>query len=478
MRYFWENKIFFLIIIIFFGIIFLFPKPLYASDSIFPEVKIFDSDLVKQETSFYGFDQAFRGGVRVATGDINRDNVVEIIVAAGIGGGPNVQIFRADATKLKSFMAYDINFRNGISIASCDVNNDGYDEVITGPGSSSGPNVKIFKGDGTQLISFMAYDQDFRGGVNVACGDINGDGKDEIITGAGPGGKSHVRIFNELGTYLGLNFWPFDKSFEGGVSVAVADVDGDSTKEILMGVNKFGKSLVKIYEANSEKTILGEFTAFPDTFLGGVNLTGLDIDSDGRDEILAAANSGGGPQVRSFEINGEASRVNFFPYPEDFRGGVFIAVGDVNQEGIKEIITGPGFLNRTNSENYYKYIEIDISEQKLEYFENGFKKGEYRVSTGKTTMPTPLGTFKIKNKSPVAYSKKYGLYMPYWNQFTSQGHGLHGLPFWALKGGGRYYEGLNHLGVRVSHGCVRLSIQDAETIYNWAPVGTPIIIHS
>ena len=68
--------------------------------------------------------------------------------------------------------------------------------------------------------------------------------------------------------------------------------------------------------------------------------------------------------------------------------------------------------------------------------------------------------------------------MPYWMQFTGQGHGLHGLPYWRLRGGGVIKEGENHLGIRVSHGCVRLSWEDAEKVYNWASNGTPIIIHS
>ena len=93
----------------------------------------------------------------MAVGDIDGDGIDEIIVGAGPGGGPNVQIFRADGTSLKSFMAYDISFRNGIKVASCDVTGNGRAEIITGPEAGGGPNVKVFNSQGEQLKSFIFF---------------------------------------------------------------------------------------------------------------------------------------------------------------------------------------------------------------------------------------------------------------------------------------------------------------------------------
>jgi lipoprotein-anchoring transpeptidase ErfK/SrfK len=120
-----------------------------------------------------------------------------------------------------------------------------------------------------------------------------------------------------------------------------------------------------------------------------------------------------------------------------------------------------------------KYIDINLAKQNLSMFENGKNLGTYRVSSGKRGMATPTGTFKVMSKSPRAYSKKYNLYMPYWMQFTGAGHGIHELPEW--KSG--YKEGANHLGTPVSHGCVRLGVGPAKTVYNWSDTGTPIVIH-
>lgn len=120
-----------------------------------------------------------------------------------------------------------------------------------------------------------------------------------------------------------------------------------------------------------------------------------------------------------------------------------------------------------------KVIEINLSEQKLSRWENGQKLDEYLISSGRKGMATPSGVFKILQKIPLAYSRRYRLYMPYWMAFTSSGHGIHELPI--FKNGKR--EGANHLGRPVSHGCVRLGVGPAETVYQWAEIGTPVVIH-
>ncbi|PIZ58952.1 hypothetical protein COY23_00080 [bacterium (Candidatus Torokbacteria) CG_4_10_14_0_2_um_filter_35_8] len=121
-----------------------------------------------------------------------------------------------------------------------------------------------------------------------------------------------------------------------------------------------------------------------------------------------------------------------------------------------------------------KYIDIDISSQTLRCYYNGKAVlGPYKVSTGKVSMPTPYGTFRVLSKTRRAYSRRYGLYMPYWMQFTSRGHGIHELPEWPSG----YKEGANHLGRRVSHGCVRLGIGPAKKVYYWSPVGTIVKVH-
>ncbi len=118
-----------------------------------------------------------------------------------------------------------------------------------------------------------------------------------------------------------------------------------------------------------------------------------------------------------------------------------------------------------------KYIDVSISNQVMTLFEDGIEDNSFLVSTGTRRMPTPLGTFSVRSKRINVWSS-YGLWMPYSMNFYG-GYFIHELPYWPNG----YREGANHLGIRVSHGCIRLGIGPAEYVYNWSKVGTPIYIH-
>jgi lipoprotein-anchoring transpeptidase ErfK/SrfK len=121
-----------------------------------------------------------------------------------------------------------------------------------------------------------------------------------------------------------------------------------------------------------------------------------------------------------------------------------------------------------------KYIDINLKSQVMTIFENGELMDAYMVSSGKRGMETPQGSFQVSNKTPRAWSKEYGLFMPYWMAMVRSGSfGIHELPEWP----GGYKEGANHLGTPVSHGCIRLGVGPAKRVYDWADMGTPVIIH-
>ena len=119
-----------------------------------------------------------------------------------------------------------------------------------------------------------------------------------------------------------------------------------------------------------------------------------------------------------------------------------------------------------------KSIQINLSSQTLLIYENGKELGAYKVSTGLRGMDTPQGTFKVLAKARRPWSAKYKLYMPWFIQFTKEGHGIHELPEWP----GGLKEGASHLGIPVSHGCVRLGIGPAKVAYDFAEVNVPIVI--
>ena len=130
------------------------------------------------------------------------------------------------------------------------------------------------------------------------------------------------------------------------------------------------------------------------------------------------------------------------------------------------------FLGALDTNRPQRNFYIHLSTQVLDQRVGDEVLASYRVSTGKPAKPTPKGTFKTFYKNPRAWSKSAGLWMPYFQEFTKQGAGLHELPEWP---GGKK-EGADHLGRPVSHGCIRLGIGPAKLLYDWAPIGTQVIV--
>ena len=102
-----------------------------------------------------------------------------------------------------------------------DVNRDGVADLVTGAGPGGGPHVRIFDGlSGRPIGEFFAYSTDFRGGVNVTSGQVTGFTRtDVIVTGAGPGGGPHVKFFSAPSLAEFASFFAFDPTFRGGVFV-------------------------------------------------------------------------------------------------------------------------------------------------------------------------------------------------------------------------------------------------------------------
>lgn len=184
---------------------------------------------------FSPYGRGFRRAVSLAVGDLDGDGFKEIITGAGNGGGPHVRTFTRTGRPLSpGFFAYAKTFRGGVHVAAGDLDGDGRDEIITGAGQRGGPQVRIFDKHGRALGGFFAYDKGFRGGVDVAVGDVTGDGSAEIVTAPGRGGSPHIRILSARGREVRPSFYAFDRSFRAGVTVSVLDANGDLVNDILI----------------------------------------------------------------------------------------------------------------------------------------------------------------------------------------------------------------------------------------------------
>lgn len=263
-------------------------------------------------------------------------------VGAGVGCGPRVYVYNADNSIRFQFMAYDVSFEGEVRVATGDVNGDGVDDIITGAGPSGGPHVKVFSGvDRALLASFFAYDASFTGGLYVAAGDINGDGRDDIITGADAGGGPHVKVFDATTFACIRSFFAYSPAFNGGVRVAAGDVNGDETDDIITGAGPGGGPHVCVY-SGSNLALLRSFYAYDPSFTGGVYVAAVDLSLDGTPDIATGAGSGGGPHVQIYNGLNLALIGTFFAYASNFTGGVRVGSADINADGRDDLLTSPG----------------------------------------------------------------------------------------------------------------------------------------
>lgn len=288
----------------------------------FPQLKIirFDGGVFK---SFFPYSPTFKGPINVAVGNVDEDSKEEIVTGAGFGGGPHVRIFNIDGQVKGQFFAFDKNLRSGVTVSLGDTDGDGQLEIITGAGKGTKPEVRIYSKDGKLISSFLAYSERFLGGVNVASGDIDADGIDEIVTGPGFGGGPHVRVFRKDGFIL-KQFFAFNPETRVGAQVAVGDLNNDSIKEIVTAAVSSATPLIRVYRAN-DLFIMSEFLAFPPDFVKGMFLAVGDLDSDANNEIIAGAGVGGQAFTRVFDRNGTLKK-QYLIHPEFYKGGVRVGV--------------------------------------------------------------------------------------------------------------------------------------------------------
>ncbi len=123
---------------------------------------------------------------------------------------------------------------------------------------------------GQPKAGFFAYDKKFTGGVNVAAGDVDGDGKDEIMVSVASNASSYIRVFDPEFLLLRLQFLAYDRDFYYGAKIGVADFDGNHQVEIVVAPSRDKESQVEIF--NFQGNQLSEFYAYARHFQGGVNV--------------------------------------------------------------------------------------------------------------------------------------------------------------------------------------------------------------
>jgi len=267
----------------------------------------------------------FSGPVKVVSGDFNNDGVADIVAGAGFGGGPAIAILdSATGQVIDAFFAFDQAFTGGVFVAVQDVNGDGILDIIAAAGPGGGPEVRVFDGSTLNVLrSFYAYDQSFSGGVSVASIDFNNDGILDIVTGAGPTGAPHVKVYDGATNAIISQWYAYPVSFTGGVYVAAGDIGNDGSIEVVTGAGQGGAPVVAVWDPYTG-ALLAQFMAYAEDFTGGVRVGINDGNSDGIADILTGAGPGGGPQVNVFNFPALDLLFSFYSGDPANTGGVFV----------------------------------------------------------------------------------------------------------------------------------------------------------
>lgn len=230
---------------------------------------------------FFSLNNRYPTESLIAETDLDGDKKMETIVSL------NGVIKISFGNRITLFSPFGAKYKGKINFAVADLNNDGLKEIVLAKASSGG-EVKVYKINGEPFIpSFYPYGSKFNGGINLAVGDLNGDGFKEIVVAPETGGP-HVRIFSSTGKLLSGGFFVYEPNYRGGTRVAVGDLNGDGSDEIIVGPGKDHLPLIKFFNGRGRE-VFSSFLAFSAENKNGVWPVVTDLDKDGKMELLVTS---------------------------------------------------------------------------------------------------------------------------------------------------------------------------------------------
>ena len=293
--------------------------------------------------SLTAFPGSNPGGVRVATADVTGDGVPDLIAVTGPGSVTLMKVFNGvSRTEIFSTQVFESAFTGGLFVSAGDMSGDGKADIVLTPDEGGGPRVIVLRGgDFVKVADFFGIDDtNFRGGARTAVGDVNGDGQADLAVAAGNGGGPRVSVLGGASvvanapTRLFNDIFVFESTLRNGVFVTLGDLDGDGKADVVVGGGPGGGPRVfalsgagLLANVSTAPTLANYFAGDPNS-RSGVRVTAKNLDGDAKADVVTAAGTGSrviGYSGASTPASGTPATTLFsFDVVPGFANGVFV----------------------------------------------------------------------------------------------------------------------------------------------------------
>lgn len=360
--------------------------------------RVIDGASLGELGSGFPFGPGFGAGVLTAMGELSGDTTDDIAVAMGPGGGL-VQLFNgATIAPIGAGYPFGPGFAGGVSLAVGDLNGDGRADIVTGQARGGGA-VSVFSGTNySLLLSQTPFGPAYQGGVNVATGDVDGDGRAELIVAQATGGT--VAVISGATHTVTASGAPYG-FLPAGVFVAAADVNGDRLADVIVAPGS-GNAPVVVFDI-STLTPIASFAPYGTTSPGGVRVAATDLTGDGRADIITVPGPGRVPELKIFDGATFALLSTQLAYPAGYMGGVFVSSSQARRQ-----IPSPGPPGAPTDLNFTA-LGGSVS-LRWNPPTTGGAPTNYRVEVGSDRGLTDLGTFNVGNTTSYVATAPSGVF--------------------------------------------------------------------
>lgn len=221
--------------------------------------------------------------------------------------------------------------------------------------------VQLMTADGATVGPVLKPYGNVCGGVRAAAGDINGDGIDELVVAPGRGIAGPVKVYPLGSTTPSYAFYPYGTAYRGGIELACADVNNDGRKDIITGMS-LGIGTVNVYTVNGVASLYRTFRGAPAGYAGGVRIAAADFGTyengvlvspnlDGKAEVVVGPNAGTLARVGIYDLSPATPKLarTIIPFGPGYTGGVTLSTGNygLDPTHTPDIFVGAGIRRQS-----------------------------------------------------------------------------------------------------------------------------------